>query len=134
MTMPLRRSRRPAKPAEQLWPTLSTTPTATGGLIRSRAMSSVDRSDWAKVVASFAAFFEGLGTVAVDSDTASFAAPEAGTGLVLGADGTSESFMPLHGMSARWETVTFDTVERTVTLSGNGFAYTYRVPPALGSR
>ena len=97
-------------------------------------MRSVERSDWAKVVASFAAFFEGLGTVVVDGESVSFAAPEAGTGLVLGADGTSKSFMPLHGMSARWETVTFDTEERTVTLSGDGFAYTYRVPPALGSR
>jgi hypothetical protein len=97
-------------------------------------MSSVERSDWAKVVASFAAFFEGLGNVAFDGDTASFSAPEAGTGLVLSADGTSKSFMPLHGMSARWETVTFDTEERTVTLSGDGFAYIYRVPPTLGSR
>jgi hypothetical protein len=95
-------------------------------------MSSVDRSDWAKVVASFTTFFEGLGTVAVDGDTVSFAAPQAGTGLVLGMDGTSKSFMPLHGMSARWETVTFDSEDRTVTLSGDGFAYTYRVPPALG--
>jgi hypothetical protein len=97
-------------------------------------MSSVDRSDWATVVASFAAFFEGLGTVAVDGGTASFAAPEAGTGLVLGKDGTSKSFMPLHGMSARWETVIFDADERTVTVSGDDFAYTYRVPPALGRR
>lgn len=97
-------------------------------------MSSASRSDWATVVASFAAFFEGLGTVAVDGDSASFAAPEAGTGLVLGRDGTSKSFMPLHGMRARWENVTFDTDERTVTLSGDGFAYTYRVPPELVSR
>lgn len=97
-------------------------------------MSSFDRSDWATVVASFAAFFEHLGIVAIEDMTVSFAAPEAGTGLVLGRDGTSESFMPLHGMSARWETVTFDREERTVTLSGDGFAYTYRVPPALGNR
>lgn len=97
-------------------------------------MSSVERSDWAKVVALFAAFFEGLGTVAFDGDTASFSAPKAGTGLVLGKDGTSKSFMPLHGMSARWENVTFDTDDRTVIVSGDGFAYTYRVPPSLGSR
>ena len=97
-------------------------------------MNSVDRSDWAAVLASFSGFFEGLGTIVANGDQASFAAPEAGTGLVLGRDGTSTSFMPLHGLNARWEHVTFDRQERTVTVSGEGFAYTYRVPPSLGPR
>ena len=72
-------------------------------------------------------------TVVADGDKASFAAPEAGTGLVLGRDGTSTSFMPLHGLTGRWEAVTFDLPGRTVTVTGDGFAYTYRVPPGLGS-
>lgn len=96
-------------------------------------MSSVERSNWPQVLASFTAFFEGLGTVVADGDKASFAAPEAGTGLVLGRDGTSTSFMPLHGLTGRWEAVTFDLPGRTVTVSGDGFAYTYRVPPGLCS-
>lgn len=75
-----------------------------------------------------------MGTVVADGESASFAAPKAGTGLVLGRDGTSTSFMPLHGMTARWDRVTFDEQEQTVTVSGDGFSYTYRVPPALRSR
>lgn len=94
-------------------------------------MSSVDRSDWEEVVSSFSAFFEGLGTAVVNDDEVSFAAPEAGTGLELGRDGTSTSFMPLHDLTARWDQVTFDGPKRTVTVSGEGFAYTYRVPPSV---
>lgn len=96
-------------------------------------MSSVDRSDWPAVIAAFAAFFAGLGTVATDDDIASFDAPESGTGLALHRDGTSTSFMPLHGMSARWEKATFDSEKRSVTVAGDGFSYTYRVPPGLGA-
>jgi hypothetical protein len=96
-----------------------------------QAMDSIARSDWDEVVASFRLFFAELGTVVADGDTASFAAPQAGTGLVLGRDGTSSSFMPLHGLTADWDRVTFDREELTVTVSGDGFSYTYRVPPAL---
>lgn len=85
------------------------------------------------MIAAFTAFFEGLGTVVADGETASFAAPEAGTGLVLGRDGASTSFMPLHGLTGRWDEVTFDVPGRTVTITGDGFAYTYRVPAGLGS-
>lgn len=95
-------------------------------------MISVHRSDWPAVLAAFTAFFESLGTVKTDGETASFAAPESGTGLVLGRNGTSTSFMPLHGLTGSWEEVTFDPEGRTVTVSGDGFAYTYRVPPGLG--
>lgn len=97
-------------------------------------MSSVDRSDWAAVLSSFTAFFEGWGTVVADGDGVSFAAPEAGTRLELGRDGTSTSFMPLHGLTARWDHVAFDQQERTVTVSGEDFAYTYRVPLSLRPR
>ena len=83
------------------------------------------------MVSSFRSFFAGLGTIVTDTDTASFAAPGVGTGLVLGRDGTSTSFMPLHGLTARWDRVAFDQHEQTVTVSGDGFSYTYRVPPAL---
>ena len=97
-------------------------------------MDAILRSEWEEVVSSFRAFFAGMGTVVADSQTASFAAPQVGTGLVLGRDGTSSSFMPLHGLTARWDRVAFDRNEHTVTVSGGDFSYTYRVPPALRSR
>ena len=40
--------------------------------------------------------------------------------------------MPLDGLTAGWDHVAFDRQGRTVTVSGEGFAYTYRVPPFLG--
>jgi hypothetical protein len=95
------------------------------------SMDFTARSDWDGVVSSFRSFFAGLGTVVTDTETASFAAPEAGTGLVLGRDGTSTSFMPLHGLTARWDRVAFDRHDEAVTVSGDGFSYTYRIPPAL---
>lgn len=98
------------------------------------SMDSIARSDWENVVASFRSFFSGMGTVVADSEAASFAAPQVGTGLVLGRDGTSSSFMPLHGLTARWDRVNFDRDELAVTVSGDNFSYTYRVPPALRSR
>lgn len=96
-------------------------------------MDSVARSDWDEVLASFRSFFAGLGTIVTGTDTASFAAPKAGTGLVLGRDGTSTSFMPLHGLTARWDRVIFDRDEQAVTVSGDDFSYTYRVPPGLSA-
>jgi hypothetical protein len=98
------------------------------------SMDSIARSDWEDVVASFRSFFAGMGTIVADGETASFAAPQAGTGLVLGRDGTSSSFMPLHGLTAVWDLVAFDRDELTVTVSGDNFSYTYRVPPALHAR
>lgn len=98
------------------------------------SMDSISRSDWELVVTTFRSFFAGMGTVGADGETASFTAPQAGTGFVLGRDGTSTSFMPLHGMSARWDRVAFDEHEQTVTVSGDDFSYTYRVPPGLRSR
>ena len=58
-------------------------------------------------------------------------APNVGFGLVLGRDGISTSFMPLLGLTARWDRVTFDRHEQAVTLSGDDFSYTYRIPRAL---
>jgi hypothetical protein len=92
----------------------------------------ISRTDWPAVSEAFVAFFSGLGTVQAGPQILSFEAPR--TGLSLARDGTSSSFMPLHGLSARWDTVTFDPAERTVVLAGSGFTYTYRIPAGLVRR
>ena len=102
---------------------------APGGTLDS--MQPIPRTNWPGVTKSFVAFFAGLGTVDTDQQKLSFTAPGEDTGLSLGRDGTSSSFMPLHGLSARWDTVTFDQKQRTVVLEGSGFTYTYRAPPGL---
>ncbi len=94
-------------------------------------MTVIERDDWGEVTRAFLAFFEGLGEVTVDTQRAAFAAPQAGTGLELSRDGTSRSFMPLHGLDLRWNSVSFDTEAMEVILSADAATYTYRVPPSL---
>ncbi len=95
------------------------------------AMDALKRSRWDALVADFVSFFDGLGNVESNEDAVSFTAQEAGTGLTLNRDGTSVSFMPLHEMGGRWELVTFDRANHEVVVEGDGFSYTYRVPPNL---
>jgi hypothetical protein len=92
---------------------------------------SIARDDWDLVCRRFEEFFGRFGEVSADAQCASFAAPRAGTGLELRADGTSASFMPLHGLELRWDSVRFDDAQLEVTLSAAGGTYTYRVPPGL---
>jgi hypothetical protein len=95
----------------------------------------LERRDWSSVVEAFVRFFEGLGEVRIDEDRVEFGgAPTVQTGLALRRDGTSTSFMPLHGLEARWERVRFDEAREEVVLEGSGVSYVYRVPPDLRSR
>ena len=92
---------------------------------------TVSRGDWSAVKATFAAFFAGLGAVTIDDDAVAFTAASVGTGFELRRDGTSSSFMPLHGLEARWDEVAFDDDANEVRIRSAGTTYTYRVPPAL---
>lgn len=89
----------------------------------------IPRTSWPDVVAAFTRFFAGLGETAVEDGTVSFEAPD--TGLSVSSDGTSESFMPLHGLSLTWDTIAFDTHRWEVRLVGPGGTYSYIVPPSL---
>ena len=90
---------------------------------------AIPRSEWDRVSGAFAAFFAGVGEVVVDPDEVSMTADE--TGVALARDGTSRSFMPLHELGLRWETVAFDEAADAVMLAADGATYTYRVPPSL---
>lgn len=91
---------------------------------------SIQRDDWSAVVAAFEGFFDGLGGAVIENeDEIEF---DAGyTGLAICRDGTSRSFMPLHDLSAAWETIEFDDTSHEITLVGRATTYTYRVPPQL---
>jgi hypothetical protein len=91
----------------------------------------IAREDWERIGAAFRGFFEGRGEVMVDDERAVFRAESAGTGLELGRDGTSRSFMPLHGLDLRWDVVVFDEAAAEVRVMAEGARYTYRVPPQL---
>lgn len=90
---------------------------------------AIPRSDWDRVVGAFEAFLAGVGEVVVGPDEVAMRADE--TGIALARDGTSRSFMPLHELGLRWETVAFDRDEDAVVLEAEGARYTYRVPPGL---
>lgn len=93
---------------------------------------AISRVSWPAVVAAFTEFFDGMGDVRVSEDTVSFEAPE--TGLSVGRDGSSRSFMPLHGLTLTWDTVVFDKERFEVRLVGSQATYSYVVPPNLRPR
>ena len=90
---------------------------------------AIERTSWPEVIAAFATFFDGMGQVQTDAETATF--ESAGTGISVSSDGGSRSFMPLHDLALTWETVVFDTDRYEVRLEGAGGTYTYIVPPNL---
>ena len=92
-------------------------------------VTTIPRNDWHAVVAAFSEFFAGVGNVTAAGDSVVFAAGD--TGLSLNRDGTSQSFMPLHELGARWDAVTFDSDAATVELRSSGVSYLYRVPSRL---
>ena len=90
----------------------------------------VEREDWSALVTAFHRFFDELGGAVEEADDE--IAFDAGfTGLAISRDGSSRSFMPLHDLSATWESIEFDDVACAVTLVGSAATYTYRVPPQL---
>jgi hypothetical protein len=91
----------------------------------------IARDDWDGVADAFRSFFAGRGDVTVGDDRAAFRSAHVGTGFELGRDGTSRSFMPLHGLELRWDAVAFDPDAAEVRLTAEGVDYTYRVPPRL---
>ena len=90
---------------------------------------TVSRRNWQDVVRCFGELFAGIGGVTCDSDQAEFSAAD--TGLSLRRDGTSQSFMPLHRLGARWDEAVFDFDASEVRLRADGVDYVYRVPRQL---
>lgn len=97
--------------------------------MRTVSTQPISRADWAAVSAGFAAFFEGAGAVEIDDERATFRAEI--TGFSIAADGTSESFMPLHTVALGWDEIVFDRTAFEVRLTGPAGAYTYVLPPDL---
>ncbi|MBT8165717.1 MAG: hypothetical protein HKO63_07675 [Acidimicrobiia bacterium] len=92
----------------------------------------LNRNDWPEIAEQFQQFFTGLGSVTVAEDRLVFdGTPVIATGLELRRDGTSASFMPLHGFEARWDRVRFDLAAKEISIEADGVRYLYRVPPAL---
>ncbi len=77
----------------------------------------------------FERFFSDRGSLSITADEVSFDAGK--TGLALNSDGSSRSFMPLHGLDARWDAVIFDHGSQEVTLVSDTTRYLYCVPPDL---
>ena len=90
----------------------------------------IERGDWPALAAAFHGFFDELGGAVEEAD-GEIAFDAGFTGLAISRDGSSRSFMPLHDLSATWESIEFDESSHEVTLTGGTATYTYRVPPQL---
>lgn len=91
--------------------------------------TSFRSEEWEDLVAAFEQRLGSLGEVTVGEDELTFRTATHEAGLILRRDGTSQSFMPLHGLNAHWKSVVFDDAASEVRLEGDGLSYIYRVPP-----
>lgn len=97
-------------------------------------MSQFNIEQWLEVCSAFSSFFKEVdGEVHLDEDTIAFTSPPSTvlTGLKVFKSGVFGATMPLHAVDSRIEHVLFDAEAYSITLSGSGIEYTYRVPPQL---
>lgn len=89
--------------------------------------------EWDKISECFVNMFQGLGEVKISEQVLQFASiePYVTTGISLSRDGKMAASMPLHNLDSTFNQVEFDGSLESLTLVGNDFSYTYRIPREL---
>ena len=89
--------------------------------------------EWDKISECFVNMFQGLGEVKISDQVLQFASiePYVTTGISLSRDGKMAASMPLHNLDSTFNQVEFDGSLESLTLVGNDFSYTYRIPREL---
>lgn len=89
--------------------------------------------EWDKISECFVNMFQGLGEVKISDQVLQFASiePYVTTGISLSRDGKMAASMPLHNLDSTFNQVEFDESLESLTLVGNDFSYTYRIPREL---
>ena len=88
---------------------------------------------WGQIKIHFETMFHGLGEVETSEEQLRFTSiePYVATGISLSRQGKMAANMPLHNLDSTFHHVRFDDVLEALTLLGDGFNYTYRIPKEL---
>ena len=89
--------------------------------------------EWDKISECFVKMFQGLGSIETSGEMLQFTSiePYVATGISLSRQGKLAANMPLHNLDSRFHQVAFDDSLESLTLTGDGFHYTYRIPDEI---
>ena len=88
---------------------------------------------WDKIKIYFEKMFQGLGEVESSEKILRFTSiePYVATGISLSRQGKMAANMPLHNLDSTFHQVAFDDSLESLTLIGDDFHYTYRIPKKI---
>lgn len=86
--------------------------------------------EWDKISECFVKMFQGLGSIETSEEMLRFTSiePYVATGILLSRQGKMAANMPLHNLDSTFNRIQFDNSLDSLTLIGDGFHYTYRIP------
>ena len=89
--------------------------------------------EWGKISEYFVKMFQGLGSIETSEEMLQFTSiePYVATGISLSKQGKLAANMPLHNLDSTFHQVAFDDSLESLTLTGDGFHYTYRIPDEI---
>jgi hypothetical protein len=92
--------------------------------------------EWDKISECFVKMFQGLGSIETSGEMLQFTSiePYVATGISLSRQGKLAANMPLHSLDSTFNRVQFDNSLDSLTLIGETFSYTYRIPTELLER
>ena len=92
--------------------------------------------EWDKISECFVKMFQGLGSIETSEGMLQFTSiePYVATGISLSRQGKMAANMPLHNLDSTFNRIQFDNSLESLTLIGETFSYTYRIPTELLER
>ena len=89
--------------------------------------------EWSKISGWFVKMFQGLGSLETSEEMLHFTSvePYVATGISLSRQGKMAANMPLHNLDSTFHQVAFDDSLESLTLIGDDFHYTYRIPKEI---
>ena len=89
--------------------------------------------EWDRISEYFVKMFQGLGSVETSEGILQFTSiePYVTTGISLSRQGKMAANMPLHNLDSTFHQVAFDDSLESLTLIGDDFHYTYRIPKEI---
>ena len=91
---------------------------------------------WDKISECFVKMFQGLGSIETTEEMLHFRSvePYVATGISLSKQGKMAASMPLHNVDSSFDRIEFAGSLETLTLIGETFRYTYKIPEELLAR